>query len=305
MEEGLSLFFYTNNLLCKPLLESTLKEAIKSCKENYELIITSHYPVLEKFTEIPMEEGEYKDDINYKTGERYKSKIYDHIVEDLQIKTDNPNIKNYVVGRLPYSVESLFTQIVLSCEKAKYNHVILLEHDCFYPENYISVVKKYLIEHNYDFTYCSFARCFLDSSGFFTIDDNVALGYLLSSCSGKKELLKNLFQRKLDLLKEKKVILCEPLLDIHSSLKAKGLEEYKREIIIKKHLCIDVFIKNAILDIRHELNASDGPSAYDHKYFQDHEYWGNSKKYIDMIKELKVDEEDLKKWCYGTFRLGY
>jgi len=295
--ENISIFFYTNNLVSPLILEESLEGAIRHASENdCELIITSHFPLLKDYIDSPLIHSPiYKDDFNASKNEFYRSDIYNYVVKDLRIES---KYKNFVVGKLPYSYESIFKQILFSLEQASNDNIVLMEHDCFYPKGYINAVKKCLITYQYPFAYCSFASCFLNEFGFF---DVAMRTFLLSTCFGKKDLLQRVFSKKLELLRQERKYKFEPLLNIEP-LK----DKYdKDEIVIEKHLCADKFMDGPVLDIRHQLNASPDILVRDGDYYQENEYWGNAKKYIDMIQAINVRHENRKKWWLGTARQDY
>ena len=123
--------------------------------------------------------------------------------------------------------------------------------------------------------------------------------YVLSGCAGKKELLKGVFQKKLELIDKDVPRTFEPILDIEPQSKK---EKYPDEIIVKNHLLIDSMLgkNHNIVDIKHHLNADGFFEGT--KYFQNHKYWGKAKKYIDMIKDVEVKQN---KWNYGIAKLQY
>ena len=297
----LAIFYYTNNLTPPKLLEATLKSAIDhSVKNNCELIITSHYPVLKNYEEVLLGSAKDKDDIDTATGKKYRSKLYEYIVKDLRIDAPSDKIKNYVVGRLAYRLESIFWQILFSCQKCSSDYILFMEDDCFYPSNYIETIRKYLIAHQYDLTHCSFAVSYLDSEGFFSIDNP---GFFLSTCAGKKTILEAVLKQKLKLIAESKKTRFEPILSTQSKLVK---DEYKEEIVIEKPLCIDVLLKNQVLDIKHQLNSTLSiPHNIRTRRSKTHPYWGEAQYFTDLINSIQVDEKDSKLWSHGTCLLGY
>ena len=296
----ISIFYYTHNLLSPSLLKTTLLSAVEHAKNNdCELIITSHFPLTTEYEEnrlIPIDEENYTEDINKATGERFKSHIYDFIVKDLQLDISEPNVKKYVVGKLPYSLTSIFDQIIFSLDNCTGDNIVLMEHDCFYPENYIPTVKKTLDDYQRDFAYCSENYIFLNSEGYFTIPQPI---FVLGGCSGKKELFKRIFENKLELIKKNKPHKFEPILDIQNPP-----PQLKEEILVHNHLCIDKWLGeyHSILDIKHGINT-DG--FFNGEYKQFHPYWEKASKFINMIKSIKLTDEERKKWGYGISSLNY
>lgn len=284
-----SIFYYTNNLVPPKLLKHSFLNALKHCKDNNcELIVTSHYPITQSYTTVFLGNNNLT-----------SNPIYQYIV-NLSIpdsELEGVNIKNYVVGQLPYSHESIIKQILFSIDKCSSNNIILFEHDTLYPINYIPTVERFLNDYNKDMTYCGFNITLLNKDGYFNIENG---SFVLGTCAFKKNIIKGIYERKLELIKSNKPYTFEPLLDIHSVHKRNF---YKDEIIVKNHICIDTFLKDkCILDIKHNLNT-DG-MIIGENYHHYHSYWGDDKKYIDMIN-IDISENNQKLWNYGIGKLGY
>jgi hypothetical protein len=284
-----SIFYYTNNLLPLKLFKYTFYNTINLCKENdCELILTSHYPITEKYEEINLNNSTNKKD----------NAIYNYIVKDFIIPEEDlkdVNIKSYVVGQLPYHYDSIMKQLLLSEEKCSGDNIILMEHDCLYPKDYIKVVNGFL--DIYDMTYSSFSNTLLSKCGYF----NVAGGsYVLSTCSFRRSVFKDTYKRKLELINDKKQFLFEPYLDIQQK---KYRNSYKEEIIINKHLNIDNFLKGqCVLDIKHNFNT-DGMLMGD-SYFHFHDYWKEDSQYIQLI-DVDISDNNKKMWNYGIGKFNY
>jgi len=121
------VIFYTNSILARSILKKSLETTVENCaKSNSDLIIVSHYPL----TDHPQETS-----ISAKKGSGPLSQF---AVKDLVVDTKDINCKEYVVGSLVPSYESIFSQLLLGCEKAETKNIILAEHDCLYPEDYLS-----------------------------------------------------------------------------------------------------------------------------------------------------------------------
>jgi len=286
-----SIFYYTNNIVPPKLFEHTFCEAVKHCRNNNcELIVTSHYPITEKY------ETHLLNDTCRNKGDIYNYIIQKPLVSEKDL--EGIDAKIYVVGQLPYSCDSIVKQILFSIEHCTGENVILMEHDCLYPENYIPTVEKCLMGYGKDVTYCCFNNCYLNEMGYFNI--NVG-NFVLSTFGFKKEILKGIYSRKMELRKEKKPCAFEPIFDT-DLYKTKT---YKDEIIVRNHLYIDTFLGDykCPLDIKHHLNTDGFLIAKD--YYHSHPYWGNDKQYIDMILSAKVDEKNQKLWNYGIGKLDY
>lgn len=206
----LSIFYYTHNLLPKDLLENTVKEAIHHAnRNNCQLIITSHYPIMDKYENINFDST----DINFESvlinpnsvPNKNNSK---YLITDLQIPSQE-NIKNYVCN-LPSRIGSIMKQIIFSCEVCQTSKCLMMEHDCFYPDNYIESANKEL--DHVDMAYCLENCLMLCKDGFIMCDHNVCL----SSFSFKTKVLDRIFRKKLELHKESrgKFITIEPQIKI-------------------------------------------------------------------------------------------
>jgi hypothetical protein len=281
-----SIFYYTNNIAPPKLLEHSFLNVIKHCKDNNcELIVTSHFPITKSYTTVSIG-----------NNNQPSVPIHRHIVSDLSIDTDGLDVKNYVVGLLPYSHASIIKQILFSEERCSGDNIILMEHDVLYPDNYIPTVERFL--GNRDLTYCHLNIAFLNTNGYFNID---AGSLILSTCAFKRNILKGIYSKKLELINENKPYLFEPLLNSASKY---HIDFYKKESIVENHICIDIFLKNKCpLDIKHHLNT-DGMLISDN-YYHFHPYWGEDKAYIEMIRSAEIDDKNKKLWNYGIGKLNY
>jgi hypothetical protein len=298
-----SILYYTNNLLPSQILENTLTAVNHLClQNNCELIITSHFPITKSYEEIDISESPadrmYSGKINVETKEARIANIYKHLVKDLRLDL-TCNHKSYVVGKLPYIHKSIFKQILLGMEKAKGEIVIFMEHDCFYPEDYISAVETALQQHG--FGYCHQKCCYLDFEGFFRADTR----FMLSGVSGKKDLLTRIFSRKLELLNSGQPYYFEPVLDSATP----DFKEKYSEVFATNSACIDPFLpeNHDILDIKHKLNQGGQlamlkthPGAMqNYQKIESHPYWGTVSTFMDMLK-IDLDKDTETECLLGT-----
>jgi hypothetical protein len=282
-----TIFYYTNNLLPLKLLKYTFYNVLDLCKKNdCELILTSHYPITKKYEEIILSNSINKDNLIYKYI------VKDFIIPDEDLK--DINIKSYVVGQLPYYYDSIIKQMLLSESKCSGDNIILMEHDCLYPEDYIKIVNGFL--DMYDMTYSSFSNTLLNKFGYFKCSGG---SYVLSTCSFKRDVFKRIYERKLELINNKKNFLFEPILSSQKRYK----DVYKDEIFIENHLNIDTFLKEqCILDVKHNLNTDGMLVSSD--YFHFHNYWKEDSNYIELI-DLDIPDNNKKMWSYGTGKFDY
>jgi len=299
-----SILYYTNNLLPPKILKNTLIAVNNLClKNDCELIITSHFPITKNYEEIDISESPedrmYSGKINTETKEARIASIYKHLVKDIQLDLDS-DYKSYVVGKLPYVHKSIFKQIIFSLSKAKGETIIFMEHDCFYPEEYIAIIQESM--KNNDFGYIHKKYCYFDFEGFFKADTR----FVLSGCSGKTELLSSIFNRKLELLNTNQPCYFEPILDLAPD---DFKNKYKGEIFASNPICIDSLLpeNHDMLDIKHKLNQGGqlsilktSPGAMQNYIkLESHPYWGNSSTFMDMIN-INMDTQTEEECLIGT-----
>lgn len=283
-----ALFYYTNNLISPELLKATLGSACElSVKNNAELILTSHFPITDEYT--------VKDLGNEYYG-TFRPNLYDYLVRDSIVDIPD-NAKAFVVGKLPYSLKSIIKQILLSIDNCDSDNVVFMEHDCFYPSDYLKAIDS--ISDDIDIAFVDSKRCFLDEIGFFKFK---APTILLSGFSGKKEVMKEVFENKLRLLDEgKKISSVEPYVDYGEMSQ---VINHSEEIKINNSTRVDSFLDGTILDIRHQFNSS--ANVLVKKEYNGHDsYWGDADKYKNMIKYVDVADEDKSFWDWGTIQLDY
>lgn len=290
--------------MTKELMDYTLKSCIKHCRDNHcELVLTSHFPLAEEYVSQPLINSEiYGSEIDIVTREAHKSHLYDYLVKDILIKkedVDGIEFTNYVVGKLPYSLESIIKQLILSMEVCGGKNIVFFEHDCSYPANYIPVVERALNDFGRTISYCLYNVCYLNFDGYFYMEE--VPGLFLLSCAGKKSVLLEVYKNKLNLFDSKKNKTFEPMLSCHSPLMK---QTYPEEIVVDNSLCIDKFLGegHSILNIKSKLNA-DG-YIRGSKYFHEHPYWGSDVKYLNMLKRISEDKGMLDKWSYGLTKFS-
>jgi len=302
-----TILFYTNNLLPPKLLESTLSSAINFCKDSdNEIVITSHFPITKKYETIDLadnkEDHMYTAKINLKTNEARLSHVYKHLVKSVSVETEGIKCQSYVTDKMPYTHKSIFKQISYSLSKASYENVVFMEHDCFYPLNYLEGLEKARNECHCDFQYAYNNACYMDYGGYFKADTR----FMLSGCSGKRDYLKAIFDNKLQLIKDSKQYYFEPLLkECTDEMK----EKYSGEILVDNYVCADRFLgeNHDVLDIKHKLNQAGQLHVLRNtagwlkncRHIDEHPYWGSPKKYLDMI-DFYMDKESEAETMLGT-----
>ena len=182
-----AIFYYTNNLLCKEILKTTVEDVIRHAEENKcELIITSHYPVLSKSTEKELPVDNVSSAFNIVGDAKQLDK---YVVKDLRIDGGGRATNYVVVPQKQKSPTTIFDQILLSMEVSHGSNIVLMEHDCLYPKNYVSVVNHALNDSS--FTYCTNNSLCVSWKGYFK---NPFLDFYLSSCSKRGKISSNLLK---------------------------------------------------------------------------------------------------------------
>lgn len=313
-----TIFFYTNNFLHRRLLEATLLKAIHHARNNGALLlVTSHYPLFKSYIDVSAEFGGVKED---NLPPEYKDKC----IKDLNFDNDSC-VVNYVTGKLPYQPRSILKQLIFSCDHTYNDNVVLFEHDCFYPEDYIKVVEKSLLKHG--ITYCMENYYMINKKGFYLCEPHP----YLSSFAGRREFFGNIMKRKDGFYKDR-VAMLEPLVPCDLIIKDINWTDGKRhpiskiirvktnkdtesvytrsadraakigEALIEDSFCIDNALgSQCILEFQHGLNTTASLFLMRHVYDEsdmeeeyknchlNHPYWGNAKYFTDLI-----DFDDVK-----------
>jgi len=298
-----TVLFYTNNLLPRKLLFNTMDSIISMCVENnFELIVTSHFPLFENYQVIDI--GDYIQDEPYKKHP-FQDQVNNYIVRDIFFKNHYKNhyelITNYVCGPLNYSYKSIAKQILFSLMKCSGDKVIFSEHDCFYPHDYFKVMSDRIDFH--DVCYCVKKRAFLNRDGFYSLRNLVVY---LSGVGGKKDFLKKCYETKLNNLNNKdEHLLLEPIikgnLPVPSILPIQDKTTSEKEIFVEDYEFIDDYLTDdqCILDIKHDLNATGNLVSGNGSNLATHPYWGNSERLIDMIQMTNMNATLKKTLSYG------
>lgn len=281
-----TILYYTHNLLSEQLLKKTTQQAIEHARiNNCHLIFISHFPIIKShFVERLIEEDFYQSDYNPQTGKTKILRIYDFLVKAPIIEEEYDNVENYVVGKLPYNSRSIYQQLVFGLSKVQSENVILFEHDCFYPKEYVSAVRQTLDSH--EFSWCS-KRLMCGKNGYYELSN-----FYISECSSKTHLLFEIYEEKLSLTDAgQKPSMLEPVL-VDKTERGRTNEV----IMVSEHSDAGLLLPESqcILDIKHGLNTT-GTLAIEGVC--DHIYWGRSKQYIDLFPLIPPDKEIL--WSYG------
>jgi len=308
-----TIFFYTNNLLHRNLLRETLLSAIDRAESsNSKLLVTSHFPLFKSYLDVSSEFGGERED---NLPEDYKKLC----IKDLDLE-NKPCITNYVTGKLPYKPKTILDQLIFSCDHCDTDNIILFEHDCFYPAEYVNIVEEQLVP--FDITFCMSSYCMVNKKGFYVCEPHP----YLSSFSGKRNVLGCIFKEKKKMYGDivrmlEPVVPCELVLkdinwtdgkehNIPKILRVKtkydaDREIYARsedravqmnEIVAPNSFCLDEILGDkCILEFQHGLNCTASlylmrqvydNSAMEEEYKKcsnEHSYWGPAEKFTSMI----------------------
>jgi len=314
MDMSSTIFFYTNNLLHRNLLRKTLITAVDCARfSNAKLLVTSHFPLFKEYIDVSSEFGGLKED---NLPEDYKELC----IKDLNLDNE-PHAINYVTGKLPYKPKSILDQLIFSCDHCNTDNIVLFEHDCFYPHDYVKIVEEQL--KRYDITYCMEAYCMVNRKGFYVCEPHP----YLSSFSGRRETFTDIFKKKKEMYGEvirmlEPVVPCDLVLkdikwtdgkehmipkilrvktkyDGDKEVYAKSEERAAQinEIIASNSFCLDRVLGNeCILEFQHGLNCTASlylmRQVYDNSDMEEeyrkcsnvHPYWGLADKFTPSAR---------------------
>lgn len=301
-----AILYYSHNLLNDKLLMKTLSSAIETSKENdCELIVVSHFPLTDKYEKTPLFNG--RPYYRFENGK--KDPMYRFLTE-LSVNTSGADVKSFVVGKMRYKLISIIKQFLFALEQTDADNIILWEHDCLYPKEYVDKAKIGL--ENSDLAYVYRRRTVVNSEGFFAGKNNL---YYMSGFSAKRELFLDIFKVKERLFYEAentKDFIFEPILPF-LRLKAnneKGGKKYKShrkphpdDLVIESNFNLDDVLPehHDILDIKHGLNQSGKKLC--RTYSQSHPYWGSVKDYEEYMCFEGMSEKEMMRWGFGISEL--
>jgi hypothetical protein len=324
-----TIVLYTHNFLFPKLFSTTVNNAIKHAKTNdCELFIISHYPILTQYTNVQKE-------FNGTQEDSLPDYLKPFCIKNLNIQKEDNTI-NYVTGKLPYNGKSILNQLIFVSQECKTPNIILFEHDCFYPENYIKVVEENL--KNYEMTYCLQNYDMLNRNGFYQCEPHAFLSSFSSKTSTflsvllkKREIYPNAVKLlepvvPYDLIikdinwkeKENKIVkrLIRPKTykDIGARVVGNTVTHADKEPVTHNSICIDEALQenHSVLELQHGLNTSNSLSLmrniYDNSELEEeyrtssevHPYWGNAQYFIDMFEKVEKTELTYKMHKLGT-----
>lgn len=274
-----ALLFYTNNLLPAPLLNETLERMFRTAwRCDCVQIASSHFPITPRFVDASNDE--------FLEPCRRDLFSFDPCIAEAYVRNPECGIQTdiaLVTGRLKYSPETIARQIVHALKKTTCEKIILMEHDVFYPDDYVPLMSAALDEVPFAL-YDNFL--FMNQDGFFGTDMDFCH---LSRYAGRREAMEDFFLSKIE---EDRFAILEPVF----------LEYYSGDPdadIVKGTV---VHGEVPVLDIKHGANASGQILVGEHRLMDD--YWGFHPKYLPFFDDpayeafLKTDAT----LGYGLFR---
>lgn len=327
-----TIIYYTHNFLARRIFESTLKEAIRHAEENdCFFMVISHFPVLKDYVDV-REQFKGTDDL------KLPPDLEKFSIRDLRLEIPKDRGINYVTGKLPYSIRSILNQLIFAVEKSKTPYISLCEHDCFYPDDYYKTIEKYL--EKYDMTFCKERYGMVNRDGFYNCEPHPYLSSFSAKAPIIYDVFKNkekIYEGKEIQLLEP-IIPCEWILkeinwlknakkirhlirpktskDVNVSIFRNSTQIANQELIINNSFCLDEVLdpSHCILEFQHGLNTTASlaimRTAYDNgdlekeykELMSDHPYWGNSKRFIDMLDIIEESQLSRKAHAVGIHR---
>lgn len=283
------LLYYTNNLLSPELLTKTVEEVLTHGEStNSEVLIISHYPVLDNHINLHLNNLPLMQFFIAPMKQKMdKSSIYNHLTKVLAIPARG-DCKNYVVGQHPYNPTTIIQQLDAASELCNSDAVILMEHDCFYPEDYVDVCRRVLDAH--DAARCINHRCYCTVDGYLRYQ-RFFLNGLAMRLKPFKQYIEN---KKKQLWMNKRLSYLEPYVE--------GLEVLSDGFEVKSYADVDGLLgeDHDLLDLQHGLNyyqCLHVSSQMRSHIIDSHPFWGDAGPYIDLIKTNMLSKSE-KVLCF-------
>lgn len=258
-----ALLFYTNNLLPAPLLREAMVRMASAAQEHGCLQITSsHFPITSCFEDVSDDEflAPCREDIF-----NFDSCISEAYVQNpIDLQTDVA----VVTGRLKYSPETIARQIVHALRRTDVDKVLLMEHDVFYPDDYVPMMSAALDEAEFAL-YDNYV--FMDPDGFFGTDMEF---FHLSRYGARRTALIDFFTSKIE---EQRFAILEPVFMEHFS--GDSDSDLVKGVVVGGEV--------SVLDIKHGANAAGQILVGEHKLMDDH--WGFHPKYLPLFEDPAYD----------------
>jgi len=259
-----ALLFYTNNLLPAPLLNATILRMWELAWENDCFsIISSHFPVTPSYTDVSGDE--------FFDPSRKDIFPFDPAIEGAFVRRPECRVQSdvaVVTGRLAYSPMTIARQIVHALRRISLEKIILMEHDVFYPPNYIADMSAALDDSAFAL-YDNYT--FMDCDGFFSTEMEFRH---LSRYAAHRADLENFFMSKIE---EDRFAILEPVFIDH--FRGDPDADLVKGVVVNGAV--------PVLDVKHGANAAGQILVGRHRLMDDH--WGFHPKYLPLFEDQGYD----------------
>jgi len=265
----------TNNLVPTRIFERVLETAFSqaSARLNIGVVVVSHFPIFTKHVvtvDLP--------EVPYERHEQFDSLF----VKESKVNPDEFSCPymNICVGEREYSLHTIVQQMM--CAIKMYDaYYIIMEHDVFYPMDYVSKMLCY-VDLSYDFLFWQ-NTVFLTDSGFFDCGM-----YALSRFAGQQRAWMRFLESK---LRQDGFTSVEPVL--------KGMEPLilsPDEIVFDKYKIIEDGAPT--LDIKHGFNTTGMILASNPR--KEDAYWGKADLWLGYIDQEWLEaKQRMSMYGYG------
>jgi len=255
-----ALLFYTNNLLPAPLLnEAILRMHEAAWKHGCFQILSSHFSLTTCFVDVSDDEflAPCREDIF----------DFDPCIMEAYVKDPDCKFQTdvaVVTGRLRYSPETIARQIVHALRRTNLDKIILMEHDVFYPDDYIPIMSAALDDAEFAL-YDNYM--FMDPEGFFGTDMEFRH---LSRYAARRESFEEFFMSKIE---EDRFSILEPVFTQHFTGDPDA--DMVEGVVVTGEV--------PVLDIKHGANAAGQILVGKHRLMDDN--WGFHPKYLPLFED--------------------
>lgn len=257
-----TIIINTHNLVPEKMFVHVLKSVfLNAIKWDCEVIIVSHFPVLDKYEEVDISDSLIEHHLEFEDV-IIKGPVFS--VDDFDIK-----IKNYVVGERRYSLHTICDQIMIGLKNSNTDRIIIMEHDVLYPEEYICDICSPL-DLGADFS-CWKNAILLGMVGYYRILNWVTFGRIAWKSSFLEKYLISL----------KKDVFVDMVPDISLRGCAGVPEKFCEFNSVGLTAKYGVVEGTDVLDFRHGLNTYGNVLL--NECFDSHPVWGDKMKWIDLI----------------------
>ena len=286
-----TILLCTHNLVPKNLFTRVLEECVfgQARTWNCDIVIVSHYPVLEDYVEENLPR------IERVSHPQFQSTLLKEPLISREFVSRWPpieNLTNLVVGERKYSMDTLCDQMALGVAYSKTDNIIVMEHDVLYPSSYTYYMSKAL---DYGASFCCWRKgVILSSEGYFKTP-----GWLMfSRISWRRGFL----GRYLAALAQLESYSLEPeILSDSCGDTQETFGDYEGHDLKAKYAMVDdpTGEDYDVLDVKHGLNSTGNIVVKE--YYDDHPKWGNRRLWVDLVDyKFKVAADSDLKNAYGV-----